>query len=136
MGKYMIPKNIDEDFKVLQRKLRREALFVQYDKNKNVKLLSEPLKTKPLLDVTKVLCSLIAPSIKEGDYYDASNFFARHYGNGSSHIQYIDFGQSYIPVERSDSFIVNISIAAKYRLTAMVLNFGNDIKIKMFPFTK
>ena len=54
-----------------QKQFWKEAFFVQYDKNKNVSLLSAPTPIKSLPEGTKVLCSLIAPSIKEGDCSDA-----------------------------------------------------------------
>ena len=41
----------------------------------------------------KVLCSLISPSVKEGECYDAWKVFACQCENGSSHIQGIDFDQ-------------------------------------------
>ena len=88
----------------------KEAIFVQYDKNKNVSLLSAPIPIKSLPEGTKVLHSLIAPSIKEGDCYDAWKFVARHCANGSSQIKGIDFDQSYSPVAHADSFIINIAI--------------------------
>ena len=54
-----------------QRQFWKESIFVQYDKNKNVSLLSAPTPIKSLPEETKVLCSLIAPSIKEGECSDA-----------------------------------------------------------------
>ena len=70
-------KNIGEDLGGPQRKFWREALFVQYDKNKNISLLSAPIQIKSLPKGTKVLPSLIAPSIKEADCSDAWKFVAR-----------------------------------------------------------
>ena len=72
------PKNIGDDLCGPQRQLWKEALFVQYDKNKNFSLLSAPIPIKYLPEGTKILQSLIAPSIKEGDCYDAWKFVARH----------------------------------------------------------
>ena len=69
------PNNIGEDLGGPQRQFWKEALFVQYDKNKNVSLLSDPIPIKSLPEGTKVLRSLIAPSIKEGDCSDAWHFF-------------------------------------------------------------
>ena len=43
----------------------------------NIILLLAPIPIKYLLDEKKVLHSLIAPSIKEGDYSDACKFVAR-----------------------------------------------------------
>ena len=62
------PNNICDDLGGSQRKFWKEALFFQYDKNKNVSLLSAPIPIKSLPIGTKVLRSLIAPSIKEGDW--------------------------------------------------------------------
>ena len=59
-----------------QRKFWKESFFVQYDKNKNVSLLSAPIPIKSLPEGKKVLRSLIATRIKEGDCYDATNFHA------------------------------------------------------------
>ena len=50
------PKNIGEAIKGPHRKFRREDLFVQYGKNKNVSLPLATIRIKPLPDVTKVLC--------------------------------------------------------------------------------
>ena len=61
------PKNIDEGLKVPQRQLWNKDLFVQYDKNKNVSLLSVPIPIKSLPAGTKCICSLIAPIIQKGD---------------------------------------------------------------------
>ena len=65
------PNNIGDAFGGHQRQFWKEALFVQYDKNKNVSLLSAPIPIKSLPEGKKVLHSLIAPSIKEGDCSDA-----------------------------------------------------------------
>ena len=74
-----------------QIKFCKEALFVKYDKKKNVSLLSAPTPIKSLPEGTKVLRSLIATSIKECYCYDAWKFVARHCANGSSQIKGIDF---------------------------------------------
>ena len=50
------------------------------------------------------------------------NFLAQLFANGSSHIQGIDFGQSYIPVVRTYSFRFNIAIGAMHRLTDFILD--------------
>ena len=47
------PKNIGEALGGPQRKLWKEALFVQYDKNKNVSLLSAPIPINPSLKEKK-----------------------------------------------------------------------------------
>ena len=59
-----------------------------------------PIKSFP--EGTKVICSLIAPSIKEGDCSDAWKFFACHFSNGSYRVKDIYFDQSYIPVAYAD----------------------------------
>ena len=64
------PKNIGDALGGLQRQFCKETLFVQYDKNKNISLLSAPIPIKSLPEGTKPLCSLIAHSIKEVDYSD------------------------------------------------------------------
>ena len=58
------PKNIGEGLKRAQRKFWKEALFVQYYKNKKIILLLAPIPIKLLPEGTKVICSLIAHSIK------------------------------------------------------------------------
>ena len=65
------PRNIGDYLGGPQRQFWKEDLFVQYDKKKNLSLLSAPTPIKPLPEGTKVLRSLIAPSIKEGDCSDA-----------------------------------------------------------------
>ena len=87
------PKNIGEGLKGTQRQLCKEAIFVQYDRNINVSLISDPIQIKSLPEVTKVLCSLISTSIKEGDCSDAWKFVARYCANGISHIKGIYFDQ-------------------------------------------
>ena len=88
------PKNIGDASGGPQRKLWKEDLFVQYDKNYVFSLLSIPIPIKSLTEGTKVLRSLIAPSIKEGDCSDAWKFVARHRANGSSQIKGIYFDKS------------------------------------------
>ena len=68
----------------------------------NVILLSDPITIKSLPEGTKVLHSLIAPSIKEGDCYDAREVVTRHCANGIYQIKVIDFNQSYSPVAHDD----------------------------------
>ena len=58
------PKNIGDALGGPQIKFCKEALLVKYDKNKNVSLVSAPIPIKSLPEVTKVLRSLIDPSIK------------------------------------------------------------------------
>ena len=67
--------------------------FFQYEKNKNVRLISAPIPIKSLPEGTKVLRSLIASSIKEGDCSGAWKFVACHCANGSSYIKGIYFDQ-------------------------------------------
>ena len=64
------PKNIGEGLKGSQRKLWKEALLVQYDKNKKAHLN----KISPLSK--NILLSLISPSIREYYCYDAWKFVA------------------------------------------------------------
>ena len=56
--------NIGGDLKAPQRKLQKEDLFLQYDKNKCVSIISAPIPIKPLTYETKFLSTLIAPTIK------------------------------------------------------------------------
>ena len=70
--------NIGDDLGGPQRQIWKESLFVQYDKNANFSLLSAPIPIKYLPEGTKVLRSLIAPSIKEVDCSDALKFVASH----------------------------------------------------------
>ena len=77
------PNNIGDALGVPHRKLWKEAIFFQYDKNKNVSLVSAPIPIKPLPEGKIVPRSLIAPSIKEGDCSDAWKFVARHCVNWS-----------------------------------------------------
>ena len=96
---------------------------MKYDKNKNVSLILAPTPIKYLPEVTKVLHLLIGSSIDEGECYDACKFVSRHCENGSSHIQGIDFDQSYSPVAHADLFRINIDIAAMHRfLTSKILS--------------
>ena len=53
-----------------------------------------------------------------------------------SHIQGIDFDNSYSPVAHADSFRIIISIVDMHRLTAITLNFSNSFQNKNFPFVK
>ena len=59
-----IPKNIGEGLSGPQRKFCKEALFVQYYKNKSISLLSDPTPIKILPEGTQFLCSIIATIIK------------------------------------------------------------------------
>ena len=88
------PNNIGECLGVPKGQSWKETIFVQYDKNKNVSLLSAPIPIKSLPEGTKVPHSLIAPSIKEGDCSDAWKFVARHCENGISQMKGIGFYQS------------------------------------------
>ena len=92
--KCLTPKNICEALKGPQRQFLKEALFVQYDNNKNEIILSTPTSIKYIPEGTKILRSLIATSIKEGDCLNAWKFVARHCENGSSHIQIFYFDHS------------------------------------------
>ena len=127
------PKNIGDALGGPQRKLWKEALFVKYDKNKNVSLLSAPIPIKSLPEGTKALHSLIATSIKEGDCSDAWIFVASNCGNRSSQIKGIDFDQSYSPVAHADSFRINIAIVSMHILTAIILDVSNAFQNKNVP---
>ena len=76
--------------------------FFQYEKNKHVSLLSAPTPIKSLPEGTKVLRSLIATSIREGDCSNAWEFVACHCANGISQIKGIDFDQSYSLVAHAE----------------------------------
>ena len=134
--KSLTPKNIGECLSGPQRQFQKEALFVQYEKNKNVSILSDPIPIKYLPEGEKVLRSLIAPSIQECDCSDAWKFVALHCANGSSHIKGIDIDQSYIPVAHTESFRINIAIAYMHRLTAMILDVSNAFNNTNFPINE
>ena len=70
------PNNIGDALGGPLRQFWKESLFVQYDKNKNVSLLSAPIPIKSLPEGKKFLRSLIDTSIKEVDCYDAWKFVA------------------------------------------------------------
>ena len=131
--KHPTPKNIGVDLGGPSRQLWKEALFVQYENNKNVRLLSDTTPIKSLPEGTKVLCSLIAPSIKGGDCSDAWKFVVRHCADGSYQIKGIDFDQSYIPIAHAESFIINIDNAYMHRITANILDFSNAFQNQNFP---
>ena len=57
------PNNIGEYIKIPHRQFWKEALFLQYNKNKNVRTIFAPVLIKSLPDRTKVLRSLILPQI-------------------------------------------------------------------------
>ena len=107
--------------------------FCQYEKNKNVSLISAPIPIKYLPKGKKVLRSLIYPSINEGDCSDAWEFIARHCSNGIYHIKGIDFDQSCSQVAHADSFIINIAIVSMHRLTAIILDVSNEFQNKNVP---
>ena len=75
---------------------------MQYDRNQNASLILYPIPIKQQPEGTKATHSPIASIINEGDCYDAYTFVSHHCTNGSSHIQYIDFYQSYSPVEHAN----------------------------------
>ena len=130
------PNNIGEGLKAPQRKFWKEALFVKYEKNKHVSLVSPPIPIKYLPEGGKVLCSLIAPSIKECDCSDGWKFVLHHSENVSSRIKGIYYDQSYSPVARVDSFIINISIAAIHRLPSRILDVSNSFQDTNVPIHK
>ena len=53
-----------------------------------------------------------------------------------SHIQGIDFDNSYSPLSHDDSLRINIDITYMHKLTAIILNFSNAFQNKNFPFMK
>ena len=61
------PNNIGEGLKCPQIQFYKEALFVQYNNNENISLISDPIPIKYLSEGTKILRSIIAPIIKEYD---------------------------------------------------------------------
>ena len=109
---------------------------MQYEKNKNFSLLSAPILIKSLPERTKVLCSLIALSIEEGDCSDLWKFVTRHCANGSSQIKVIDFDQSYSPVVHADSLRINIDIGSMHRLTSRILDVSNEFQNKNVPINE
>ena len=126
------PKNISEGLKGPQRQFWKESLFVKYDKNKNVSLILNPIPIKYTPEGTKILHSLIYPSIKEGECSDEWKFVALHFENRISHIQGIVFDQYYIPGSHVNSFIIKISIVAIHRLTASILYASNAFQNNFF----
>ena len=93
-NKPLTPKDIGGALKGLHIKFWKEALFFQYDKNKNIILILAPIPIKSPPDGTKLLCSLIDTSIKEGNFSDVWKPVALQCENGSSHIQGVDLYQS------------------------------------------
>ena len=73
------PKNIGDALGGPQRQFCKEALFVQYDNNKNVSLFSAPIPMQSVYEETKEVRSLTAPSIKECDCSDAWKLVAHHF---------------------------------------------------------
>ena len=119
------PKSIGEGLRCPQRQLWKETLFVQYDKNTNISLLSDPIPINYLPEGKKFLCSLIDNSIKEGDCSYAWKFVARHCVNGSYKIKCIDLYQSYSPVAHADSFRINIAIEDMHIITSRIIYVSN-----------
>ena len=130
------PNNIGGGLKVPQRKLWKEVLFVHYNKNKNPSLISDPIPIKSIPEGTKLLSSLIATRINEGDCSDARKFVALQCENGSSHIKGVDFDQSYSPVAHADLFRINISITDMHRLTVSILDVSNEFHNSNVPIHK
>ena len=126
-------KNICGVLKFHQIQYCKYALLVQYYKNKYFSLLLSPILIKSLPEGTKVVHSIIDPSIKEGGYSDAWKYVKHHCANGGSQIQGIDFDQYYSPVVHADSFKINISTAALHRLFASILDVGNEFHGKNVP---
>ena len=109
---------------------------MQYDKNKNFSLILDPKPIKYPLELTKILHSLIAPIIKEGNCYDAWKFVASHFENGSSHVQGIDFDWYYSLVEHDDSFRINIYITDMHRITDRILDGSDATQNINFPINE
>ena len=65
-NKPRITNNIGKGLKVPQRQFWKEALFVKYDKNKNVSLILDPIPIKSLPEGGGFFFSLIALIIEEG----------------------------------------------------------------------
>ena len=105
---------------------------MQNGKNKNVILLSSPTPIKSLPTVTKVLCLLIAPSIKECDCSYSWKFVSHQSANARSQIKGIYFDQSYSTVAHAESFRINIAIAAMYRITDSILYGSNEFQNTTF----
>ena len=84
----------------------------------DIQLLQELLSTGNQI-------TLSAPSIKEVDCFDEWKFFACHYSNGSSQIQFIGFDHYYSPMAHADSLKINIAIAATHIINTRVLNTSN-----------
>ena len=57
---------------------------MQYDKNKNIRLILAPIPIKSLPEVKNVLPSIIDPSIEELNCYDAWKFVACLFANENS----------------------------------------------------
>ena len=100
---------------------------MQYYNNKNVSLLLASVPIKYLTEGGKVIRSLIAKNIKEGNYYDAYKFVALIFENGSSQIQGVYFDHCYSPVVYADSLRISITIADMHRLTASILDVSNSL---------
>ena len=78
------PNNIGEGLSGTQRRFWKEAIFVLYDENKHFILFSATISIKYLPEGTKVIRSLISPSIEEGDCSNAWEFVGLHCANGIS----------------------------------------------------
>ena len=109
---------------------------MKYDKNKNVRLILDPITIKYLPELTKVLRSLINPIINECDCSDAWEFVTRHCANWSSQIKGIDFDQSYSPLAHYDSFRINISIKAMCRITTRIFYASNVFQNTNVPINE
>ena len=109
-------------------------MFMQFDKNNNVNLISDPIPIKYLPEGKIVVCSLIATSIKECDCSDAWNLFACHCENGSFHINVFD--KSYGLVTHADSLRINIIIAYMHRRNDRSLYVSNEFHNTNVPIHK
>ena len=91
------------------------------------------MQIKSFPSVTKILLSIIAPSIKEGGCYDAWKIVARHCATGISHIQGTDFEHLHCPVAHADSLLINIAITAMHKLTDIIMGVSNAFQNKNVP---
>ena len=122
------PNNIGECLEVPHRQLRKEDLFVQYEKNKNAGFISATIKIKSLPEVTKFLYLLFSPSIKEYDCSDAYIFVTHHCENGISIIKGIGFYIYYSSVAHAESFRIDIAIADMHIFTDRILDVSNEFQ--------
>ena len=107
-----------------------------YDKNKNVSLLWAYIPIKYLPEGKKILCSLIAHIIKEGDCSDAWTLVSPQFANGSSHIKVIYLinptGQCHMLTHSEPRLLSRLCIDSLTGFKMSVMRFI----IQMLPFMK